>query len=54
MLANIPNVDEARKKAVRDLATQALSRMGGVGLTIDDSSPLAPLFAGGDVLPARR
>ena len=44
MLANIPNVDEARKKAVRDLATQALSRMGGVGLTIDDSSPLAPLL----------
>lgn len=44
MLANIPNVDEARKKAVRDLATQALSRMDGVGLTIDDSSPLAPLL----------
>ncbi|QDU31291.1 tol-pal system protein YbgF [Anatilimnocola aggregata] len=44
MLANIPNVDEPRKKAVRDLATQSLARMGAVGLTIDDSSPLAPLL----------
>ena len=44
MLANIPNVDEGRKKVVRDMATQALARMGGVGLTIDDSSPLAPLL----------
>ena len=44
MLANIPNVDEPRKKAVRDLVTQSLSQMGGVGLTIDDSSPLAPLM----------
>ncbi|MDX1947008.1 MAG: tetratricopeptide repeat protein [Pirellulaceae bacterium] len=44
MLANIPNVDEPRKKVVRDLVTQSLSRMGGVGLTIDDSSPLAPLM----------
>jgi TolA-binding protein len=44
MLSNIPNVDEPRKKAARDLVTQALSRMGGVGLAIDDSSPLAPLM----------
>jgi tetratricopeptide (TPR) repeat protein len=44
MLSNIPNVDEPRKKAVRDLATQSLARMGAVGLTIDDSSPLAPLL----------
>jgi len=44
MLANIPNVDPPRKKVIRDLATQALARMGGVGLTIDDSSPLAPLL----------
>ena len=44
MLANIPNVDPGRKKVIRDLATQALARMGGVGLTIDDSSPLAPLL----------
>jgi TolA-binding protein len=44
MLSNIPNVDEPRKKAIRDLATQSLARMGAVGLTIDDSSPLAPLL----------
>jgi TolA-binding protein len=44
MLANIPNVDEGRKKIARDLVTQSLSRVGGVGLTIDDSSPLAPLL----------
>ncbi|MEZ6091092.1 MAG: hypothetical protein R3C05_24340 [Pirellulaceae bacterium] len=44
MLANIPNVDESRKKGARELVTQALSQMGGVGLTIDDSSPLAPLL----------
>jgi TolA-binding protein len=44
MLSNIPNLDEPRRKAARDLFTQALSRTGGVGLTIDDSSPLAPLM----------
>ena len=44
MLANIPNVDEPRKKAVRDITTQSLARLGGVGLTIDDSSPIAPLL----------
>lgn len=44
MLSNIPNVDEGRKKVARDLVTQSLSRVGGVGLTIDDSSPLAPLL----------
>lgn len=44
MLANIPNVDEPRKKVIRDLATQSLARLGAVGLTIDESSPLAPLL----------
>jgi tetratricopeptide (TPR) repeat protein len=44
MLANVPNVDEPRKKAVRDLVTQSLARLGGVGLNIDESSPLAPLM----------
>ena len=44
MLANIPNVDEARKKAGRDVVTQSYARMGAVGLTLDDNSPLAPLF----------
>lgn len=44
MLANIPNVDEPRKKAARDLATQSFARLGSVGLTIDENSPLAPLM----------
>lgn len=44
MLANIPNIDEPRKKALRDITTQSLARLGGVGLTIDDSSPIAPLL----------
>lgn len=44
MLAHITNVDDNRKKAARDLVTQSLSQMGGVGLTIDDSSPVAPLL----------
>jgi TolA-binding protein len=47
MLANIPNVDEPRKKAIRELVTQSLARLGGVGLTIDESSPLAPLMQAG-------
>ena len=44
MLANIVNTDEGRKKAARDIVTQSYARMGSVGLTIDESSPLAPLF----------
>ncbi len=44
MLAHISNVDEPRKKSARELVTQSLAQMGGVGLTIDDSSPLAPLL----------
>lgn len=44
MLANIPNVDEPRKKGARDLATQSFARLGSVGLTIDENSPLAPLM----------
>jgi len=44
MLAHISNVDDNRKKAARELITQTLSQMGGVGLTIDDSSPIAPLL----------
>jgi tetratricopeptide (TPR) repeat protein len=44
MLANIPNTDEGRKKSARDIVTQSYARMGSVGLTIDENSPLAPLF----------
>lgn len=44
MLANVTNVDEPRKKGARDTVTQSYARMGAVGLTLDDNSPLAPLF----------
>lgn len=44
LLANVPGVDEGRKKAGRDLVAQSYARMGTVGLTIDEDSPLAPLL----------
>ena len=44
MLSNIAQVDANRKQAARDLVTQCYSRIGGVGLTIDDKSPIAPLL----------
>lgn len=44
MLANVTNADENRKKTARDIVTQSYARMGSVGLTIDENSPLAPLF----------
>ncbi len=44
MLANIPQVDPGRKQAARDLVTQSYTRIGGVGLTIDETSPIAPLL----------
>lgn len=44
MLSNIASVDEARKKTLRDVVTQSYARMGSVGLTVDENSPLAPLF----------
>jgi len=44
LLSNIPNVDENRKKAARDGVAQSYARMGGVGLAIDESSPIAPLL----------
>ena len=43
LLANIP-ADERRQKLAREIVTQAYARMGGVGLTIDEDSPLAPLM----------
>ncbi|NNE01183.1 MAG: tetratricopeptide repeat protein, partial [Pirellulaceae bacterium] len=43
MLANI-RTDERRSKAARDIVTQAYTRMGSVGLTIDEDSPIAPLL----------
>ena len=44
MLANITAVDKARKDKGRSMVTQAYSRMGAVGITIDENSPLAPLL----------
>ncbi|HVC96761.1 MAG TPA: tetratricopeptide repeat protein [Pirellulales bacterium] len=44
MLANIPNVDEARKQAGREMVGQSYARMGAAGFSIDESSPIAPLL----------
>lgn len=44
MLANSLNIDPARQQAARELVAQSYARMGGVGLTIDESSPIAPLL----------
>lgn len=44
MLSNVPNVDPGRKKAGREMIAQCYSRMGAVGLTIDETSPVAPLL----------
>ena len=44
MLANITSVDEGRRKSGRNVVAQSYSRVGAVGLTIDEDSPLAPLL----------
>ncbi len=44
LLANNRNVDENRQKAARDIVTQSYARLGSVGLTIDEDSPIAPLL----------
>jgi len=44
LLANIPSANESRKKRGRELVAQSYSRIGAVGLTIDDDSPVAPLL----------
>ncbi len=44
MLANITSVDEGRRKSGRSVVAQSYSRVGAVGLTIDEDSPLAPLL----------
>jgi TolA-binding protein len=43
MLANIPSIDAGRKTLGREKVAQSYARMGAVGLTIDENSPLAPL-----------
>jgi len=47
MLANIPQVDEGRKQTARELVSQSYSRIGGVGVTIDEKSEIAPLLQAG-------
>ena len=44
MLANLPTVDEPRRQAGRTMVGQCYARMGGVGLAIDESNPIAPLM----------
>lgn len=44
LLTNIPNVDEPRKSLARNLVSQCYTRIGSVGLTIDEKSPIAPLL----------
>ncbi|MDA1013294.1 MAG: hypothetical protein O3A00_02450, partial [Planctomycetota bacterium] len=44
MLTNIAEADAARKQRGRDMIAQCYSRMGSVGLTIDEKSPIAPLL----------
>ncbi len=44
MLNNIRSVDDRRRKTARSMVGQAFSRMGAVGLEIDEDSPIAPLM----------
>ncbi len=44
MLAHVTNVPKDAKEAGRGAVLRAHSRMGAVGLTIDEDSPMAPLL----------
>lgn len=45
-LAHLPNIDDGRKKAARDLLTQSYTRLGAAGgAVIDEKSPIAPLLS---------
>ena len=44
MLAHVTNVPKDAKEAGRGALLRAHSRMGAVGLTIDEDSPMAPLL----------
>ncbi|MEO1997765.1 MAG: tetratricopeptide repeat protein, partial [Planctomycetaceae bacterium] len=44
MLANITNVSPANKSLARNMVSQSYARLGSVGLTIDETSPMAPLL----------
>ncbi|MFO0802478.1 MAG: tetratricopeptide repeat protein [Gemmataceae bacterium] len=46
MLGNFVGLDEGRKKAGRDILTQAYTRLGAAGgAVIDEKSPIAPLLS---------
>jgi TolA-binding protein len=46
MLGNFTGLDEGRKKAGRDVLTQAYTRLGAAGgAVIDEKSPIAPLLS---------
>lgn len=44
LIENFPKTDERRLKSAREIVTQSYTRMGSVGLTIDENSPVAPLL----------
>jgi len=44
MLENITSATDTRKKAGRAMVGQCYTRLGTVGLTIDENSPIAPLL----------
>ena len=44
ILNNIRGIDSRRKQAAREMVGRSYSRMGGVGMAIDESSPIAPLL----------
>ncbi len=44
ILANLPNMDDARRDIARTLTAQCYAQLGAVGMTIDDTSPVAPLL----------
>ncbi|MCE9603630.1 MAG: tetratricopeptide repeat protein [Planctomycetia bacterium] len=44
MMANMSSVEVTRRQTGRDLVGQSYARMGAAGLSIDESSPIAPLL----------
>jgi TolA-binding protein/SOS-response transcriptional repressor LexA len=44
MLANVTGADAKRKQSGRDVVGQSYARMGAAGLSIDETSPIAPLL----------
>ena len=44
LLANVSNLQESRRDKTRALTAQCYARIGAVGMTIDEKSPLAPLL----------